>query len=136
MDIRLRFGERSSLSSDGEGDCGTRDESNSMGSGRSSRAVGDADGEPSSWEMGELSSMISWVERVLGARDLMARAGVAKEGPGWVEDGRGVAENRGVAWNWFGPRTYCAFGVWLWGFWVLDLFEIKNREGAGVWLER
>jgi hypothetical protein len=62
--------------------------------------------------MGELSSMISWVERVL-ALALMASTGVVKAAPSWVEDGLGVKveENRGVAWNWRDPLAPCGTGV-------------------------
>jgi hypothetical protein len=79
-----------------------------MGSGSVVRAVGDADGEPSSGEIGELSSIMSWVERFLGTRDLMASAGVVKAPPAWVEDGLGVeAAKRGVVWNWLDRCAYC-----------------------------
>jgi hypothetical protein len=80
-----------------------------MGSGSESRAVGDPNADPSSGEMGELSSMISWVERVLDTLVLMASAGVAKGTLAWVADGDGLgvgAANRGVAWNWLDPRGY------------------------------
>lgn len=41
--------------------------------------------------------MMSWVERFLDTRDLMANAGVAKAAPACVVDGLGVeAANRGV----------------------------------------
>lgn len=99
MDIRLRFGGRPSPGSSGENeDCGTREESISIGSGSVLWLVGEPDGDPSSGSMGELSSMMSWVERFLGARELMTSAGVAKGAPVWVDDGLGVeAANRGVA---------------------------------------
>ena len=103
MDIRLRLGERPSWSRSGGDDSGTRDESNSMGSGRDRRvwfhAVGEAGGEHPSGETGELSSMMSWVERFRGTLALlMTRAGVEKASPPWDADGLGVeAANRGVA---------------------------------------
>lgn len=102
IDIRLRFGERPSSERSGD-DGGMREDSNSIGSGKALRAAGDADGTSSSPSIGELSSMISWVDLVL-TPGLMASAGVAK-GVRWVEDGLGVKveENRGVAWNWCGP---------------------------------
>ena len=99
MDIRLRLGGRPSPGSSGEGDdCGMREESISIDSGSASRLIGKPDGNPSSGDMGELSSIISWVERFLGTLDLMTSAGVAKVAPVWVDDGLGVeAANRGVA---------------------------------------
>lgn len=74
MEIRLRLGERGSSK---PGDCSTNEESNSIGSGNALHALADAGGEPSSGPTGELSSIMSWVERFLGTRDLMANAGVA-----------------------------------------------------------
>lgn len=101
MDIRLRLEDRPSPNS-GDCDCGTRDESRSMGSGSVFCAVGDPDGnpdsDPSSADMGELSSMISWIERVVGTLDLIANAGVVNGAPAWAADDLGVeAANRGVA---------------------------------------
>jgi len=98
IDIRLRLGERPSWKPSGGDDSGTSEESISIGSGSVFHAVGGAVGEPSSGEIGELSSMMSWVERFLETLDLMAKAGVAKAAPPGVEDGLGVeAANRGVA---------------------------------------
>ncbi len=86
-----------------------RDESNSMGSGRVFHAVGEAGGEHPSGETGELSSMMSWVERFRGTLVLlMTKAGVEKATPAWDADGLGVeAANRGVAWNRGGPPACC-----------------------------
>lgn len=58
IDIRLRLGDRPSWGSSGEGDCGAREESNSMGSGRVVRPAGAVYGDSSPSETGELSSMI------------------------------------------------------------------------------
>ena len=80
-----------------------------MGSGRVFHAVGEAGGEHPSGETGELSSMMSWVERFRGTLVLlMTKAGVEKATPAWDADGLGVeAANRGVAWNRGGPPACC-----------------------------
>lgn len=97
MDIRLRLGERPSWKPSGGDDSGTSEESSWIDSGSVFHVAGGAVGEPSSGDTGELSSMMSWVERFLDTLDLMANAGVAKGAPVWVADGLGVeAANRGV----------------------------------------
>jgi hypothetical protein len=45
IDIRRRLGERPSSNCSGGDDCGIKEESNSIGSGKTCRAAGDADGE-------------------------------------------------------------------------------------------
>ncbi len=80
--MRLRLGERPSSNPTGDDDCGPpRDESNSIGSGSAFQAEDFCGGKASSGETGELSSMMSCVERFLATLGLITNAGVAKYGP-------------------------------------------------------
>lgn len=75
-----------------------------MGSGSVVFPSGGVDGDPCSGEIGELSSIMSWVERFLGVLVLIASAGAARAAVACVAGGLGVAvtKRRGTK-NWLDP---------------------------------